>query len=263
MSTELAQHPISCANGSGFPLQIAAAAAINKSHHWRVLVEEHPWRSAGGAEGFIDIIAANRKSQPHFEVLVIECKRVRQAGWVFLVPKLPPSDRRHAVIWGSHLVDATWRVCGWEDWACDPPSPRSEYCAIPGQEQGRKNLLERSTSELIESVEALATQEKVLQERKQSKGGFARIYIPVLVTTAKLLVSYFDPESIALAEGTLSKDTPTKEVPFVRFHKGLGAYKEQPSANTIEEIHSLSQRTVFVVNAESLTTFLNTFEPDE
>ena len=259
----MAQNPISCANGSGFPLQIAAAAAIEKSKHWRVLVQEHSWRSESGVEGFIDIIAVNEKSQPYFEVLVIECKRVRQAGWVFLVPKLPPTDRRQAVIWGTQWANGGWRHFGWENWPCDPPSPQSEYCAISGQEQGRKNLLERSTSELIESVEALAAQEKSLQRRVKGKDGFSRMYIPVLVTTAKLIVACFEPESISLEEGTLPKDTTTKEVPYVRFHKGLGTYKEQLTANTIKEIHSLNQRTVFVVNAESLPSFLNDFELHE
>lgn len=258
----MSQHPISSANGSGFPLQIATSATINKSRQWRVLVEEHPWRSEGGEEGFIDIIAANKLGRTSFEVLVIECKRVRQSGWVFLVPKLPPPNRRQAIIWGSQLENTNWRHYGWENWPCDPPSPQSEYCAIPGQEQGRKNLLERSTSELIESIEALASQEKALHERNISNDGFARIYIPVLVTTAKLLVASFDPASISLAEGTLPKDTPTKEVPFVRFHKGLGSYKEYPEAKTIRDIHSLSQRSIFIVNSESLPLFLDEFESD-
>ena len=258
----MTQNPISSANGSGFPLQIAVAAAINKSNHWRVLVEEHPWRSDSGAEGFIDVVAADRKNHPAFELLVIECKRVRQAGWVFLVPKLPPTDRRQAVVWGSQLANKTWRHYGWENWPCDPPSPQSAYCAIPGQDQGRKNLIERSTSELIESVEALAAQEKSIQDCNKSDAGFARIYIPVLVTTANLVVASFDPDCISLSEGELPKDTPTKEVPFVRFYKGIGAYREQDSASTIEEVHNLSQRSVFVVNAESFPSFLDSFEFD-
>lgn len=259
MSAELAQHPISSANASGFPLQIATATAVNNSQHWRVVVEEHLWRTEGGTQGFIDIIAANRKRNPPLDILVIECKRVRQAGWVFLVPEIPPPLRRQAKIWGSYLVDTTWRKYGWENLPSDPPTYQSEYCAIPGQDQGRMNLLERTASELIDSVEALATQEKELQDRGGAKD-FARIYVPILVTTAKLFVACFDPSSIELAEGTLPKETATEEVPYIRFYKGLGTYRGQLNGTTIQELHGWSQRTVFIVNAEKLPSFLEELE---
>lgn len=259
MTADLAQHPISSANASGFPLQIATATAINNSHHWCVVFEEHPWRTEEGAQGFIDIVAGNRKCQPPLEFFVIECKRVRQASWVFLVPKLPPSTRRQTILWGSQFADGAWRKYDWENWTSDPPSFQSEYCVIPGQDQGRMNLLERTASELVDSVEALASQERELHARSGT-AAFARVYVPVLVTTAKLLVACFDPLSVSLAEGTLPKDTATEEVPYVRFHKGLGTYKGPLNGETLQELHSLSQRTVFVVNAEKLPSFLNEFE---
>lgn len=259
MKTELSQHPISSANASGFPLQIATATAINKSRHWRVSVEEHPWRTEGGSQGFIDIVAANRKRNPAHEILVIECKRVRQAGWVFLIPKDPPPPRHQAIMWQSNFTDSAWRKFDWENLPSDPPTFQSEFCAIPGQDQGRMNLLERTASELIDSIEALATQEKELQDRG-GEHNFTRVYVPVLVTTAKLFVAYFDPSSISLGEGTLPKETTTEEVPYVRFYKGLGTYKGQLNGTNIQEHHRLCQRTIFVVNAEKLPCFLDEFE---
>ena len=255
MSAELTQHPISSVNASGFPLQIATTTAIKKSENWRVLVCEHYWRLDRGGDGFIDIIAKQKYSP--LEILVIECKRVRQTTWVFLVPRLTPPHRREAIIWGTHLADSVWKQYGWENWPCEPSSYLSEYCAIPGQEQGRMNLLERTASDVVDSVKALASQERVLQARGKAKN-FSRVYIPVLVTTAKLLVACFDPSNISLADGTLPKDTDTKEVPYIRFQKRLGTYNGgQLDGTTIEELHSSSQRTVFIVNAENLPCFLN------
>jgi hypothetical protein len=121
------------------------------------------------------------------------------------------------------------------------------------------NLLERTASELIDSIEALATQEKELQDRGGERN-FTRVYVPVLVTTAKLFVAYFDPSSISLGEGTLPKETTTEEVPYIRFYKGLGTYKGQLNGTNIQEHHSLCQRTIFVVNAEKLPYFLDEFE---
>ena len=257
MSAELTQHPIFSANASGFPLQIATTTAIKKSPYWRVLVCEHYWRLDRGGDGFIDIIAADRRCSPYFATLVIECKRVRQITWVFLVPRLTPPPRREAIIWGTHLADSVWKQYGWENWPCEPSSYLSEYCAIPGQEQGRMNLLERTVSDVVDSVEALAGQERALQARGKAEN-FSRIYIPVLVTTAKLLVACFDPSNISLADGTLPKDTDTKEVSYIRFQKSLGTYDDyQLDGTTIEELHSSSQRTVFIVNAENLPCFLN------
>lgn len=259
MSLELAQHPISSANASGFPLQIATVTAINKSQHWRVVVEEHPWRTEGGSQGYIDIIAASRKRNPPLDFLIIECKRVRQTGWIFLVPKDPAPVRRQAKLWGSHMGNTVWRKYDWDNLPSDPATYQSEYCAIPGQDQGRMNLLERTASELIDSVEALAAQEKELQDRRGAKD-FARIYVPILVTTAKLFVASFDPASISLAEGILPKETTTEEVPYVRFFKGLGTYKGQLNGENIQELHGWNQRTVFIVNAEKLPSFLDEFE---
>jgi hypothetical protein len=86
MKKNLSQNPISIANSSGFPLQIAISKIVRESSRWKVLLEEHPWRlDINGEGGFIDIVVEDKIS--HFETFVIECKRVRQTAWVFLLPK--------------------------------------------------------------------------------------------------------------------------------------------------------------------------------
>jgi len=258
MTKNLSQQPITVANASGFPLQIGISNVVNKSPRWQVLLEEHPWRlDETGSEGFIDLVVDGRNSQ--LETLVIECKRVRQTAWVFLLPKLPSSQRSQATIFGSHLADSKWKHFGWEDWQADPVTYQSQYCAIPGQQQGRKNLIERTSSELVFSVEALANQERGLQHKKGAYN-FSRVYIPVIVTTAQLFVAEFNPSNISLEDGCLPNDTPFSEVSFIRYRKSLVTFGESASAKSIGEFHIASERTIFVVNALKFEEFLNQYE---
>ena len=258
MGSDLNQEPSVVANSSGFPLQIGIIHAINQSSEWRVVVEEHPWRSdETGSEGFIDIVAMNRS--PGFGAIVIECKRVRQAAWVFLIPKTPPSSRSQATIWDSRRADGKWINFGWANWQADPTTYQSLYCAIPGQEQGRRNLLERTASDLVESVEALARQELELIEHNGA-ANFSRLYVPVLVTTARLFAASFDPATVTLNDGALPNDSSFVEVPYIRFRKALSVLAQSSSAGNLRELSKASERTVFVVHADSVTVFLNQFE---
>ena len=252
------QEPVKVANSSGFPLQIGVIQAINQSRAWRVFVEEHPWRDhERGTEGFIDIVAIN--TYLRVGAMIIECKRVRQAAWVFLIPKEHPPDRSSASVWDSHRVDGKWIRCGWRNCQADPVSCQSLYCAIPGQEQGRRNLIERTVADLTTSVEAFAHQEINLIEQNQT-ANFVRIYVPVIITTAHLFVASFDPSKITLNDGELPKDASFLEVPYVRFRKAFSVLPEKPSINSIKELGEMSERTAFVVNSQRVTEFLNQFE---
>jgi hypothetical protein len=258
LKTELAHHPIVIANSSGFPLQIATVHAVNQSRNWRVLFEEHHWQSdRTGSEGFIDIVAVTKDRATC--AMVMECKRVRQTAWVFLIPKESPSMRSQTTVWHSHRKDSKWTKYDWINLQADPSSYQSQYCAIPGQEQGRRNILERTASELIDSVEAFAEQERLIQE-KNGTDHFNCAYIPVVVTTAQLFVSYFDPAAISLTEGSLPTDAPLIPVPNMRFRKSLGTRAFFSSVSSIGELHTVSERTIFVVNSENLPEFMRQFE---
>jgi len=259
MVSDLNQQPISVANSSGFPLQIGVVHAINQSSEWQVVVEEHPWRSdETGSEGFIDIVAMKRR-YPDSGAMVVECKRVRQAPWVFLIPKTPPQTRSQATVWHSSLADGKRINHGWANCPAYPDTYQSRYCSIPGQEQGRRNLLERTASDLVESVEALACQELALVERN-GIASFSRYFVPVLVTTAHLFAASFDPATVTLDDGALPKDTPLVEVPYVRFRKALSVLAQSASVRDLRELSKKSEQTIFVVHAESVTAFLDQFD---
>jgi hypothetical protein len=260
MDNKLSQNPILIANASGFPLQIAIAKVINQSTKWHISLEEHPWRlDLTGEEGFIDLVVTDRVSP--FETFVIECKRVRQTAWVFLLPKSSSQFQKwsQSTIFGSDYSDSKWKHFGWEDWQSEPITFQSQYCAIPGQDGGRKTLLERTASELVFSVEALAYQERALQ-KANSINCFSRVYIPVIVTTAQLIVSEFDPAEISLEDGSLPKETLFKEVSFIRYRKSLTTFTNSTIAKSIHDLHIESERTIFVVNAKYFGSFLDQYE---
>jgi len=254
------------ANSSGFPLQIRIAEIVGSSSIWRVLLEEHPWASAETqSEGFIDIIIEGR-DPVDFQAMVIECKRVRQTSWVFLIPKPSPNERTHARLWHSRHNYKKWNNFGWEDRQTEPKSYESKFCAIQGQEGGRKTLLERTASELVNSIESLAYQEKELEERRFQEDPtnyqrwFQRVYIPVIVTTAKLIVARFDPSSISLVDGSLPSNAVFNTVPYVRFRKSLSSSVAYSFQQTLQDVHKQTERTVFVVNAEGFHDFIENWE---
>lgn len=251
--------PRSIANSSGFPLQLRIAHEANSSSRWNVLFEEHPWHSSEtNNQGFIDLILLE---EYRVQAMVIECKRVRQASWVFMIPTVNCRERTHVRLWTSDQSSDGWRECGWTDCQSNA-SYEAKYCAIPGQEQGRRNLLERTASELLESTESFALQEKVLEDKKpESMRSFRRIYIPVIVTTAELKVSCFDPQTISLDKGELPDNTEFTTIPYIRFRKSFTNIisPDSPIDNS-RDFHMQSERCVFIVNAENFNSFLESWD---
>ena len=91
-------------NESGFPLQIAVCHLIDSKcpGGWKVRYTEHAWRDDGsGAGGFIDVVLENARGTAQ---LVIECKRVRDAEWIFLAPTGDPKELRRCKCWVSRRV---------------------------------------------------------------------------------------------------------------------------------------------------------------
>ena len=197
--------------------------------------------------------------------MVIECKRVKQTKWVFLIPKPKPLLFSRARLLESRRTDLKWDRFDWHEMQTEPRLYESQFCAIPGQEHGHRNLLERTSAELIQATEALAWQEKELFEGNRTKiqkgpsllgYEFYRIYIPVIVTTAELIISYFDPESISLKDGFLPSDSVFEAVSAVRFRKSLTTKFGSLPGKDIQEMHDITERTIFIVNAEGFHNFL-------
>lgn len=255
MNQEFEKKSRTIADSSGFPLQIRIADIVRKSAKWRVIAEEHPWVHEVTQSGdFIDIVIEGKDYS--FQAMVIECKRVKQAKWVFLIPNSSSKKTINARIWETRYTEHGFEKFGYIDDFIYPETYESQFCAIQGQESGRKTLLERTASGLVDSVEALAEQEKNLRSERK-KFYYGRVYIPVIVTTAELSVGFVEPTSISLADGSLSPDTAFERVPYVRFRKSLGEIIESGDAESLEDVHNTTVRSVFVVNAEGFEDFID------
>lgn len=249
------------ANDSGFPLQIAlqhSVSAATATHGWRVRHGEHAWtNSADSQSGFIDLVI---RDQYNCANLVIECKRVRNATWLFFNSSGSAEHRRHSKSWVTRYKGGKPDIFGWNEVPIEPSSPEAQFCAVRGQSTNDKNtFLERVAGELVSSTEALAVEERdYVQEMEDS----LRLYFNAVVTTATLKFAEFDPSHLSVTDGTLA-DATFQEVPFVRVRK---QFSMRPAKLTSAEWlrHDdpdyRRENTVFVINANALNHFLAQFD---
>jgi hypothetical protein len=240
-------------NSSGFPLQIALyhhVEATTLKTGWKVLYEEHAWRS-GEASGFIDLVLENKQRE---WLLNIECKRVLDTSWIFLVEKGASNSRRNVKMWATYKQDGKIRSFGWLDKAMTPESYQSKYCVVAGQDSKSKPMLERIAADVVTSTEAIA-----IEEENWGCYSDIRIYLNVIVTTAELKICEMDPSEINLNTGMI--DEPIfYDVPYVRFRKQLSPalpeIESDREHNIIRSLISRKENTVFIVNAPNFINFL-------
>lgn len=248
---------IRVANESGFPLQIAIGNLVRATPDlgWTVYCVEHAWASPrkSAPSGFIDLVLEKWNT-----FLVIECKRVRDATWVFLLPDAKAISRRHARCWVTceEAKDAM-KYYGWYDVTLTPYSPQSAFCAVRGQDTSGRVMLERVASELVAATESFAISHATV---RSDVDRIRRYYFNVVVTTARLAICEFSPADIDLSDGTIGNGKVV-EVPFVRFRKQLGTeYLGIQHRTSYGEFGLENENTVFVVNAQYFDAFLKDFE---
>jgi hypothetical protein len=245
-------------NAAGFLFQLRVQQEIEStyaSHQKSVVAREHRWVDPdSGQEGFIDLVITTGTNGK----IVVECKRVSDAEWVFLVPEGLSETHRARVLW-TKKFDESRQGAAWDQFKLSPPSLESEFCIVRGQGEGQQPMLERLSSTVLRSTEALAIEE-LSYSRSAGRTGL-RFYFPAIVTTATLHVCRFEPSDIDLLSGKLG-DAQFEEVPFIRFTKSLpsGLSSSRPPEKLSESAQE-SQRTIFVMNAEHLPqTLLGTWE---
>ena len=109
------------ANDSGFPLQIAIERQVQNSsgeHGWTVRYSEHSWSNNEGQSGFIDMVLQDKYKSLF---AVVECKRIRDAEWVFLHSAGRAPVERNAKGWVSHYASGSMKQFDWHELA---PYPR-------------------------------------------------------------------------------------------------------------------------------------------
>lgn len=251
-------------NRSGFPLQIGLVNLIHQtgeSHGWKVLCTEHAWRNEmDHANGFIDIVLEDRS---HTSIMVVECKRVLESSWIFLVDNSVYRERSHAKLWVSNIRRGNVKHFNWFDATLDPPSPESAFCAVPGQDKKSRPMLERVAGNVVSATEALAVEEQKLLTGRELDA--LRMYVNVIVTTATLKICSFSPENISLHDGKVSEPGFT-EVPYVRFRKQLSVRtvrsinRKSLLSHVLGAVAKAKEHTVFVVNSGAFEQFLKEWE---
>jgi len=245
-------------NNSGFPLQIALANQIRGADsEWSVLYQEHYWKS-DTEEGFIDLALEDSSKQ---WVVNVECKRVRDADWIFLVPLESIRQTSRASLWWSEMsAEGSYSKFGWHELLVAPVSCESSFCVVKGQDPKSRPMIERTAAQVAHSSYGLAFQERKTLGLHYSGGN--RIYLNAIVTTARLQLCECVPSAISLVTGDLDDNATFREVPLVRFRKQLGA----PSSNDVQpcvderalrRMIGESESTVFVINSKYFTQFLD------
>jgi hypothetical protein len=242
-------------NQSGFPLQLAIDRLVHDRADqlgWKVVYREHGWRHPDGQSGLADLVLGDCHGT---SVLVVECKRVLEADWLFLeeLPAKPPSRRTR--LWATNTADHGKEFSGYYDARATPESSESMYCVVAGQDAKSRPMLERVAAETTAAMEAIAIEELPVITKRQYG---LRMYVPVIVTTARLVVSRFDPKLVVLKNGeasTVSHETH----PWIRFRKQFSPeFATQPKDPEwdFSALATAKEKLVYVVNVESFAEFL-------
>jgi hypothetical protein len=240
-------------------LQLALEDAVRSTerrHRFEIEAREHPWKHEDES-GFIDLILGRSTMR-----LVCECKRTRDANWVFAVEHDAADEQRARLLWTE--VTARGPLSDWFNFLMETASPQSSFCMIRGQGENDSPLLERLAGKLMSSVEALADEELRLRVPGDTRDN-RRVYVPIVVTTARLWVCRYDPGKIDIATGRVD-EAAFEEVQTIRFKKALS------SAGTVEaeesqempyrrfrQVSRLQERTVFVVNSSAFVSLLESW----
>jgi len=246
-------------NQSGFPLQLKIDALIGRHTDqigWKVLYREHGWSHPSGQSGFVDLVLEDRYGT---SVLVVECKRVLEADWLFLATSATASPTRKTRLWAVNTEGHGRQYSGYFDASSLPESQESMYCVVAGQDSKSRPMLERLAAEVTAATEAMAIEEHPMVTKR--KYGL-RMYASVIVTTAQLHVSRFDPHEVSMKSGEISAVTHAA-VPWIRFRKQLSTEFAVEPKNIdwdFSELALAKEKQVFIVNLESLPTFLEQWE---
>lgn len=240
-------------NASGFAFQLAvedAAAHLGGESPWKVVRREHPWKTDLG-EGFIDLVLTKGAVN-----LAVECKRMRDGIWIFLVANDGDVSRSHAKICWANTFPHRRPLSDWGDIQLYPTSPESDFCVVRGSGEKDTPMLERLGSLVAESAWGLGSDILTLRE------GFDRteIVVPVIVTSATLFVTRLNPGKVDLANGDATNLEFIK-VPHLRFRKSLSPRRSADftEPESIADLAYRSERTIFIVNSLHLAEWLKAF----
>lgn len=215
---------------SGFPFQTAVARVIRQFHGYTLAGEEVPWRDETGTDHFLDLVARRGRV-----MLPVECKKTQKEMLTFLRPGPAESDvNRSRCLYLTQIQDSTRRMelyCS--DRQLMPKSPESAFCVVSTSDSGKdQRMLERDAQLLMRATDAYALRFKRDLRPQFPEPDF--LFLPLLVTNAKLFVADYDPADVSLDTGQFAMPLPVTASPvrWVRFRKAPSSWlRHQRSQN--------------------------------
>jgi hypothetical protein len=122
-------------------------------------------------------------------------------------------------------------------------------------------MLERLCFPLVVSVEALAHEDEMYSRAPAES---PRVYLPAIVTTARLKLCDLDSSEITIDDGKL-KSAQFSDAKFVRFRKQLSGKPSSLKRFRFvddETFASAKESTVYVINVNHLVHFLRYLDVD-
>jgi len=250
-------------NSSGFAFQMRIEEEINKGQNrWQFAGREHRWQDESGQSGYIDLLVDFGSLR-----ILIECKKQKDKNWIFLKRKSGQHRDTCSLLWAKKYMPIEQLpfpsdFAAWDIFSVAPTSYASAFCTMQGQGDNLRTLLEKAASELTHAAECLAKEELAFSATKEISQ--QRVYMPLVVTNAKLTVCSFVPEAVNISTGELSlEDAQFETVPYIRFQKGLETNIMSSKVQfgkgqglELSQINAEKERNVFVVNPDSLLDFL-------
>ncbi len=241
-------------NKSGFLFQARMEKEIEstKPGNWTPIAHEHRWVDPlDKKEGYIDLIL-----EYGIERMVVECKKVSDAKWFFLVPNNQAKTKRAKLLWTFEglIKQEAYRkkISAWHNFQTKADSWEALFCIVRGQGENDTPMLERLSSQLLRSIENLANEE--LEYEKHTERDL-HIYYPVIITNATLLACQYDTNNIEISTGQLA-DAEFEEVPFIRFRKNLSSSVKTKEILDIKQANSDYERTIFIINSNHVVDIL-------
>jgi len=246
-------------NETGYPLQIHLEELIKdtyKRHFWHVLVNEHRWINGEKKDdGYIDFVLYRDQSKLR---LVVECKRIKEGSWNFLLPT-ETEQIINELKFRALSIDRKTAKYSFNDLGIKPESLVSSFCVMETKGEKDTRTLEKLSGELLLSIEYLQIDETdLLNDLQKGADRYQYVYIPIIVTTAKLQTVKFIPSTVDIKSGNLT-DSKKEPVEFIRFQKNLATHlniEKTPEIYSLQELNQAYDRTIFVVQAESFIRFL-------
>jgi hypothetical protein len=241
---------------SGFPFQTRIAAEVAGESGWHLRAVEMPWSDDTFGDQFVDIIATRGSA-----FAVIECKKMEAAAFTFLRPLGMPHTtglQDYAQLFCTVQTSRAVFQSDVHSVRMRPPSFESDLCVLATSKTGRDGrLLEPDCRLLLHATNWYVRRNRGLLGLQARQGGSTpeqSIFLPTVVTNARLFTARYDPNDISLDSGSFLEDPKeTEEIDFIRFTKSFS------SAESL----TADRCTVFVVRAVALARFLHAVSIDD